>query len=318
MVAQMTDIAEQERRAKHDEAIAESASHLATLLPAEGHGLTWADFVEDNDLAGQWAPSAADHRGSVLTLIRRLYEQGGAPAAVRLIESAARLASHRHRNTMSGDVARMVAQLEVYVRMLGVDWSPVMAQIKWEQVGPALTDMSPGKVRVMDFDLVPLRRMFERLQVAANRQKAGLKLERLLWRLFDLFRLEPGEGFRLVGEQVDGRFRLHKAIWLLEAKWTRKPTSKAALASFKATVESKSPATRGLFISVAGYSAQGLAWAKKNQRPAFLMLDGNHVRAVLDGKEHLDTMLDRLAAEFDATGEPYLPLRPTSSKATVR
>lgn len=295
---------------KHDEAIAEAASHLATLLPAEGDGLTWADVVEDNDLAGQWAPSATDLRGSVFALIRRLYEQDGAPAAVRLIESAALLASHRYRNTVSGDVSRMFAQLEVYVRMLGVDYSAVMAQIKWKEVGPALTNMSPRKTRVMDFDLASLRRMFERLQVTANRQKAGLNLERLLWRLFDLFRLDPGEGFRLVGEQVDGWFRLHKATWLLEAKWTRKPTSKAALASFKATVESKSPATRGLFISVAGYSAQALEWVKKNQRPVFLMLDGNHVRAVLDGKEHLDTMLDRLADEFDATGEPYLPLRP--------
>jgi restriction endonuclease len=310
MVAQMTDTAEHECRPKHDEAITEAASHLATLLPAEGTGLTWADVMEDNDLAGQWAPSAADLRGSVLTLIRRPYEQDGAPAAVRLIESAARLASHRHRNTVSSDVFRMFAQLEVYVRMLGVDYSPVMAQIKWEEAGPALTGMSPGEVRVMDFDLAPLRRMFERLQAAANRQKAGLKLERLLWRLFDLFRLEPGEGFRLVGEQVDARFRLHKATWLLESKWTRKPMSKAGLASFKATVESKSTATRGLFISIAGYSAQALEWAQRNQRPAFLMLDGNHLRAVLDGKERLDTMLDRLAAEFDATGEPYRPLRP--------
>jgi restriction endonuclease Mrr len=142
----------------------------------------------------------------------------------------------------------------------------------------------------------------------ADRQTAGRKLERLLWRLFDLFRLDAGEAFRLKGEQVDGRFRLHKMTWLLEAKWTRRPTGKAALAPFNATVENKSAATRGLFVSVSGYSSQALAWVKSNQRPAFLMLDGNHLRAVLQGKERLDVMLDRLAAEFDATGEPYTRL----------
>jgi|ERR1700686_4331123 hypothetical protein len=79
-----------------------------------------------------------------------------------------------------------------------------------------------------------------------------------------------------------------KTTWLLEAKWTSRPTSKSALSSFQATVESKSAATRGLFISVSGYSSQALAWLVKNQRPAFLMLDGDHLRAVLEGKEQLD------------------------------
>src|SRR4051812_2980719 len=74
-------------------------------------------------------------------------------------------------------------------------------------------------------DLIPLRKMFDRLRGMEDRQAAGLELERLLWRLFDLYELEPGAGFRVVGQQIDGSFKLNGFVYLVEAKWTRDPVS---------------------------------------------------------------------------------------------
>ena len=57
---------------------------------------------------------------------------------------------------------------------------------------------------------------------------------------------------------LDGSFVLRNDIYLLEAKWTNKPTEKSDLVVFNEKVSSKSGFTRGLFISFAGYSSDAV------------------------------------------------------------
>lgn len=203
----------------HLEAIAEAAHHLAVLLPASGPGLTWADVVEDNGLAGGWAPDPGNLQQSVHALLLGAYEREGALAVVPLIESASRLADHRHRKR-GLDADLMLDQLEVHVRILGVAHSGVMGHMAWTKNAAAYTEVAPGELWLAPFDFSPLRRMYDRLCSMENRQAAGLLLERLLWRLLDLYRLQPGEGFRVEGQQIDGSFKLDGFLYLLEAKWT--------------------------------------------------------------------------------------------------
>lgn len=87
-----------------------------------------------------------------------------------------------------------------------------------------------------------------------NPQARGYQFERYLNKLFKDCALEPRESFRIKGEQIDGSFVLRNDIYLLEAKWTNKPTEKNDLVVFNEKVSSKSGFTRGLFISFAGYS----------------------------------------------------------------
>src|SRR5258708_2087029 len=56
--------------------------------------------------------------------------------------------------------------------------------------------------------LSQLREEFNQLAVESNRSKAGLGLEKLLNRLFELFELFPRQAFRVTGEQIDGSFEL--------------------------------------------------------------------------------------------------------------
>ncbi len=51
--------------------------------------------------------------------------------------------------------------------------------------------------------LAQLKEEFLGLAMESDRNKAGLALERLLNRLFELFELHPRQAFRVVGEQID-------------------------------------------------------------------------------------------------------------------
>lgn len=89
-------------------------------------------------------------------------------------------------------------------------------------------------------------------------QARGFAFEKYLNALFKEYGLDPRGAFKIEGEQIDGSFVLKNDIYLLEAKWTNKPTDKAALVVFNNKVSSKSGFTRGLFISYAGYTPEAL------------------------------------------------------------
>lgn len=50
-------------------------------------------------------------------------------------------------------------------------------------------------------------------------QQRGYRFELWLKELFATFRLKPGDAFRIVGEQIDGSFKMEGDFYLLEAKW---------------------------------------------------------------------------------------------------
>jgi hypothetical protein len=78
-----------------------------------------------------------------------------------------------------------------------------------------------------------LRDDFIALYALTDRQAAGLRLEGLLNRLFQLAGLAPREPFRVVGEQIDGSFELDHEIYLVEAKWVYESLSEAPLLVFR-------------------------------------------------------------------------------------
>ena len=59
-------------------------------------------------------------------------------------------------------------------------------------------------------------------------QARGLRFEGFLNELFAGFGLAPRGSFRLVGEQIDGSFKLHGQTYLVEAKWHGPPRGVAA------------------------------------------------------------------------------------------
>ncbi|MGA2902753.1 MAG: hypothetical protein ABSD98_02910, partial [Candidatus Korobacteraceae bacterium] len=103
-----------------------------------------------------------------------------------------------------------------------------------------------------------LRDLFYDLGKDTNRQRAGLKLEKVLNELFEMFQLSPRGAFRLVGEQIDGSFLLDEESYLVEAKWEAERLAEDKLLVFRGKIEGKSSFTRGLFVSISGFSSECL------------------------------------------------------------
>jgi hypothetical protein len=88
-------------------------------------------------------------------------------------------------------------------------------------------------------------------------QERGLRFEGFLTELFAAHERAPRGSFRLVGEQIDGSFRLHAETYLVEAKWHGPRIGLADLMAFSGKVGGKAAWARGLFVSVSGFTAEG-------------------------------------------------------------
>ncbi len=139
--------------------------------------------------------------------------------------------------------------------------------------------------------LMSMRDDFFALCSISDRQAAGFALEKLLNSLFEHFGLEPRSSFRVIGEQIDGSFVLDFETYLAEAKWTAAPTSAADLFAFRGKVEGKSSATRGLFLSINGFTSDGTDALLRGKQPLFFLMDGSDLLAVLQDQIELPQLL---------------------------
>lgn len=161
-------------------------------------------------------------------------------------------------------------------------------------------------------ELEELKREFLRLHESADRQKAGLQLEKILNRLFDIHDLAPREPFCVVGEQIDGSFELDHEIYLLEAKWQQDPSPVAHLYVFREKVEGKSKFTRGIFISINGISGDAQEAITRGKQPNFFITDGYDLMMLLEDNIELRAFLrkrQRLLAEEGRVCVPFGQLR---------
>lgn len=139
------------------------------------------------------------------------------------------------------------------------------------------------------------------------RKKRGFELERVMYDLFELFDLDPKASFRTVGEQIDGAFSLSGTDFLFEAKWRQKQSDAGELDAFAAKVRRKLENTLGVFLSINGFSADGIA-AHSSGGAVIVLMDGADLMAVLEERIDFTTLLLRKKRHAAQTGEIYLPI----------
>jgi hypothetical protein len=86
-------------------------------------------------------------------------------------------------------------------------------------------------------------------------QQRGYEFEKLIFELLKYENLSPSPSYRSQGEQIDGFFEFENRFFLLEAKWWTEPVSVSDIYVFRAKIEGKLNGTLGVFISMAGYTA---------------------------------------------------------------
>ena len=154
-----------------------------------------------------------------------------------------------------------------------------------------------------------LKNTFYALCGLSDRQKAGLELEKVLNGLFENENLSPREPFRVVGEQIDGSFELDNEIYLLEAKWETPKISEAHLLIFRGKIEGKSTITRGVFISLSGYTDDAVTAITKGKQPNFFLLDGYDLTIALEGQVDLTKILKNKIRRLAEEGNVYYQVK---------
>jgi len=153
-----------------------------------------------------------------------------------------------------------------------------------------------------------LQSRFTNLLDEVNAQRRGYLLETFLNDLFEHEGLEPRGSFKLLGEQIDGSFQWRSRTSLLEAKWVKEPVAGADFGAFNYKIEGKSADTRGLFISINGYSPEAIKGMNAKGALKFVCIDGAHLMRAFNADKGLATILERVWRHADETGEAYLPV----------
>lgn len=138
-----------------------------------------------------------------------------------------------------------------------------------------------------------------------NAQSRGFELERVMYELFELFDLDPKASFKNIGEQVDGAFSLDGTEYLFEAKWQKELVNKAELAVFSDKVKTKLENTLGIFLSINGFSPDGVA-AHQAGGASILLTDGGDLMAVFEERIDFTSLLLRKKRHAAQTGNIYL------------
>jgi len=138
-------------------------------------------------------------------------------------------------------------------------------------------------------------------------QPRGYAFEKFLIALFKAYGLSPHNPFRVVGEQIDGSFKLEGEFYLLEAKWQDPPTPAADLRDFHGKVTDKSAWTRGLFVSNSGFSADGLQ--SFGRAKSIICMDGFDMWTMLERRIPLPEVLERKVRRAAERGDVFCSVR---------
>ena len=160
------------------------------------------------------------------------------------------------------------------------------------------------KNNIFDGKLKKIKEFYSQI-IEETPQKRGYELEKIIYKLFDLYNLAPEKPYRIKGEQIDGYFELDGTGFIVEIKWTKDLTTRGEIDIFDAKIGRKMKSTLGLFISVAGYNSTALE-IYKNSGTSVIFLDGDDISYVLSGKVDFRKLIKAKKRYSEQTGDPYL------------
>lgn len=156
--------------------------------------------------------------------------------------------------------------------------------------------------------LAHLSDMYKNLRWAEPHQKGHAYLE-FLTSLFSSQGLLISNAFYTDGAGISGSFDVEGQIYILYASWQPAETGEDTLLMFNAKVESRSTWARGIFISDAGFTAEGLTRFAKGKRTSIIGMDGSDLQLVLAGRLSLVDAIRRKARRAVETNYFFVPLQ---------
>jgi hypothetical protein len=160
--------------------------------------------------------------------------------------------------------------------------------------------------------LEDIKSRYMALVVSQNVQARGYELERIMYDLFELFDLDPKASFRNTGEQIDGAFSLDGTDYLFEAKWQQQLVNASDLDAFAGKVRRKFENTLGAFLSINGFSQDGVSLHSASGA-VMLLMDGADLMAILEERIDFTSLLLRKKRHAAQTGNIYLQFHQIAS-----
>jgi hypothetical protein len=226
---------------------------------------------------------------------------------LRLMTEVARVEDFEHLLRLEDGKAKAKKAQQAVIALRKYVGNPTSADAEQEEIEArrrATYDALLKTTAVQDQLKALTKRYFELLS-EQNAQKRGYQLESLLRDLFTLFDLDPKASFKVSGEQIDGAFTFQMTDFLLEAKWQQAPVDAADLDSLAGKLTRKLDNTLGLYLSINGYSDDGVRQHSSGRRLMILM-DGSDLMAVLEARIDLLQLLLRKRRHASQTGNIYL------------
>lgn len=291
-----------------EQAISELGKHLYDFLPGQAHpyadqSVSFQGAAHATHLGQYW--QGGSKQPAIVALLRDTLENK-AEAFCNLMSEIVRKAL-RYRQSKGNPLTREeIRTLNDFLLKIGFK-IPELHDPKFLDGLPSISK-STAEVTLSDAKRSALATQLRHLS-ALDPQKRGYAFEEFLKELFSLSDLAPRNAFRLVGEQIDGSFALQGETYLVEATWRNRCVGEEELMSFSGKVSGKASWSRGLHLSYAGYSPDGLEAFARGKRTAIVCMDGLCLNDTLAHNLSLATVIERKVRRAAETNEAFVRVR---------
>lgn len=179
--------------------------------------------------------------------------------------------------------------------------------------GDAPENPNPKTTSASSSQIDRLHKQFLTLIQETNTQKRGYIFETFLNDFFDVHNLAPRGSFRIAGEQIDGTFEWRDFTYVVEARWRSKAANNTDLLVLRGKAE-KSDWTRGLFISINGFSNLASETHMIGRKANLIGMSGEDLILLLEKHWTLDEALRAKLRHTGESAEVYVPLRQFKGK----
>lgn len=156
--------------------------------------------------------------------------------------------------------------------------------------------------------LEDLRTDFTRLHGSLDKQRRGYEFERFISSLFRAVGLQAGSSYRTDIDQVDGSVVIDSFTYLIEAKWTKLPIDEAGIATLENKVHKRIDSTRGLYISMAGFTEAVRNSRVLSKGNRIILLEGRDLALMMEGKVDILEGLRLKIERASVAGDPFTSL----------
>jgi hypothetical protein len=246
---------------------------------------TLADAARFNGLGNYWLG------GSKLPAIQQLLESAFKqfklqPLLLTILPEAIKWRDKKGKPIVREEVEQLnslLLSLELKI--------PSLNEQKFLDMFPSSKPQAIAITAILQTKLESLKQRYRLLETNPDPQGRGFEFQDLLFDLFDAYDLDTGKSYRVQGEELDGSFRFQGEIYLFEARWRKEKANKGDFADFLDKIERKSIYTRGLFVSINGFSVDAIGAISIGKPSRFIVMSGNDLETVLRGETNLIELL---------------------------